>query len=264
MKINEKIEKEIQKVSEIADYLWVRGWCERNAGNISIDLTGLQTIVPSDRQQKRFVPMDLPVAAAGMLLFVTGTGERLRDLISHPEKAACILEISASADGYTILWGGAENPGFRPTSEFVSHLGIHLYHAANDIQARCVLHTHPVELIAVSHHPVLGSDEGLLNKSLWSMLPEIRVFVPRGIKITPYTLPGSQELADLTIEALKERDVVLWSKHGALAVGRDAVEAFDFIDVANKGALIYLKCLQAGFTPVGMTEAEMKGLEIYL
>ena len=35
----------------------------------------------------------------------------------------------------------------------------------------------------------------------------------------------------------------LWEKHGAVATGKDLLEAFDFIDVANKGTIIFLKCL---------------------
>jgi len=37
--------------------------------------------------------------------------------------------------------------------------------------------------------------------------------------------------------------------------------AFDYIDVANKGAKLYLKCLSAGFEPEGVTKEEMKILK---
>ena len=96
------------------------------------------------------------------------------------------------------------------------------------------------------------------------MLPEIRVFVPKGIFVAPYELPGSEALANLTIEGLTKRSVILWSKHGALATGEDAIKAFDYIDVANKGAKIYLMCLQAGFVPEGMSQQDMKDLEAFL
>lgn len=264
MKLNKDVLTEISKVSEVAGYLWQRGWCERNAGNISINLTGMITIKKKDLLEERYVKANLPGESAGMTIFVSGTGERLRDLIHTPGEAACIIHIDSKAAGYYMVWGGTGKPGLRPTSEFVSHLGIHLANARNGNELRCVLHTHPIELIAISHHPHLGTDENALNKALWSMLPEIRVFVPRGMLIAPYELPGSEALANRTIEGLKTRDVILWSKHGALAVGKDAVEAFDYIDVANKGALIYLKCLQSGFVPEGMTDEQMKGLEVFI
>ena len=264
MKLNKLVLQEISKVSDVAGYLWQRGWCERNAGNISVNLTGLISVNNKDLHKEKYIKADMPVDSSGMTIFVSGTGERLRDLVNKPAEAACIIHIDSNALGYFIVWGGKNKPGLRPTSEFVSHLGIHLTNTKNNTGFRCVLHTHPVELIAISHHPKLGIDEGALNKALWSMLPEIRVFVPRGIFIASYELPGSEALANRTIEGLKTRDVILWSKHGALSMGKDAIEAFDFIDVANKGALIYLKCLEAGYIPVGMTDEEIKGLETFI
>ncbi|MFZ4399229.1 MAG: rhamnulose-1-phosphate aldolase [Bacteroidales bacterium] len=264
MIFNQIISNEIQKVSEIAGYLWQREWAERNAGNISINLSGLQGELQIVKEGKRYIKCSMPALASNMLIYITGTGERLRELVNIPEKVSCIIAIDENAKGYHIVWGGVDNPAILPTSEFISHLLIHLFNTQQDNGHRCVLHTHPIELIALSHHHELGHDEIKLNKALWSMLPEIRVFIPKGICIAPYELPGSLALANLTIEGLKHRSVVLWSKHGALATGKDALQAFDFIDVANKGAKIYIKCLQAGFTPEGMSEEQMKGLEIFL
>lgn len=264
MELNRKVVEEIEKVSEVAGYLWQREWAERNAGNISVNLTGLQPVNEQDKVGCPYYECDMPQDAASMVIFITGTGERLRDLRQNPERASCIIAIDSDAAGYSIVWGGVGKPNMRPTSEFISHLSIHLFNLTEGNGHRCVVHTHPLELIAISHHPVLGKDEELLNRSLWSMLPEIRVFVPKGVFIAPYELPGSKALAMLTIEGLKTRSVVLWSKHGALATGEDAVKAFDFIDVANKGAKIYLMCLNAGFVPEGMSQQQMKDLEIFL
>ena len=35
---NKKVKKILFEVSEVADYLWQRGWAERNAGNISVNI----------------------------------------------------------------------------------------------------------------------------------------------------------------------------------------------------------------------------------
>ncbi len=256
------IENQLNAVKEVASYLWEKGWAERNAGNISVDLSDYypeNDFSPSDRYYK----CNLPFESAGLTLFVTGAGERLRDLKYKADKVSCILKIDAQAKGYNIIWGGNGNKNFKPTSEFISHLTIHLNNRERGNGHKCVLHTHPIELIALSHNPFLRRDEDLLNKKLWSMLPEVRVFVPKGIAIIDYIIPGSKELAEATVNRLNERNVVLWSKHGALSSGKDAVEAFDFIDVLNKGAIIYLKCLQFGFVPEGLTDKEMQGLEIF-
>jgi rhamnulose-1-phosphate aldolase len=264
IKINTAVKNEIENISEVAGYLWDKGWCERNAGNISFDFTGLMNISGPGVADCPCFTGSFPLDCAGLVLFVTGTGERLRDLISNPEKAACILVIDSDAKGYHIIWGAKSKAEFRPTSEFASHLAIHLFNKKVQNNNRCVIHTHPVELIALSHHPTLGHDERALNKALWSMLPEVRVYLPKGVSIAPYELPGSENLAKLTIKGLELRDVVIWSKHGALATGINATEAFDYIDVANKGALIYLKCLEAGYTPEGISDQNLKDLEKFL
>ncbi|HEX7411273.1 MAG TPA: rhamnulose-1-phosphate aldolase [Bacteroidales bacterium] len=264
MELNQVVIREIEKISEVAGYLWQREWAERNAGNISLDLTGLMEVSSIHTAGRSYVKCSMPAEASGLVIFVSGTGERLRDLIKTPEKAGCIIVIDRKAEGYHIVWGGEGRPEIRPTSEFVTHIAVHLFNNQSGTNHRCVVHTHPIELIALSHHKVFGHDQDALNKALWSMLPEIRLFVPKGVCIAPYTLPGSKALADFTIEGLKKYSVILWAKHGALATGSDALEAFDYLDVANKGAKIYLKCLQAGYVPEGMSDEEMKGLEIFL
>ena len=39
IKLPVQVEAELKKVSEVAGYLWQREWAERNAGNISMNLT---------------------------------------------------------------------------------------------------------------------------------------------------------------------------------------------------------------------------------
>jgi rhamnulose-1-phosphate aldolase len=264
MKINQVVVREIEKISEVAGYLWQREWAERNAGNISLNLTGMLQVNTGHTEGLNYIRCSMPAEASGMVIFVSGTGARLRDLIRTPESAACILVVDKKAEGYHMIWGGEGGADFRPTSELVTHMAIHVYNKLSGSNHRCVIHSHPIELIALSHHKIFGHDQDALNNALWSMLPEIRLFVPKGICITPFTLPGSKALADITIEGLKRYNVILWSKHGALATGTDALEAFDYLDVANKGAKIYLKCLQAGYVPEGMSAEQMKELEIYL
>lgn len=258
--LGKKATDEIGKVSETARCIWQKGWAERNGGNISVNLTGLVR-VPRDLGGFRYVPVrDYPKGSAGMLFFVKRTGERLRDMI-RPKKGGCIVQIDGRARGYHILWEGAGPGRSRATSEFISHVLIHLDKARSGSDHRAVVHTHPLELIALSHHPRYNRDERLLNRVLWSMLPEVRACIPRGIAIAPYTMPGSRRLAELTLKGLQRRDVVIWNKHGATASGTDALVAFDFIDVANKGAAILLKCLGSGFEPEGIGPREMKAFE---
>jgi rhamnulose-1-phosphate aldolase len=126
---------------------------------------------------------------------------------------------------------------------------------------RAAIHTHPIELVALSHYrPFLAKD--VLTHLLWSMIPETRAFCPKGLGIIPYEMPSSVKLAEETVKKLSDYDVVLWEKHGACAVGNDVLEAFDQIDVLSKAALIYKSAKSMGFEPEGMTDEAMNELKI--
>ena len=43
LKLPLNLENELKKVSKVAGYLWQREWAERNAGNISMNLTSFFT-----------------------------------------------------------------------------------------------------------------------------------------------------------------------------------------------------------------------------
>ena len=138
------------------------------------------------------------------------------------------------------------------------HLAMHDYLLAKGSPYRACVHTHPIELVALSHNKEWLKKD-VATKVLWSMIPETKAFCPRGLGIVPYMLPGSKELAEATIKAVDDNyDVVLWEKHGVFAVDVDAMAAFDQIDVLNKSALIYIAAKNLGFTPDGMTDAQMQ------
>ncbi|MBN2805929.1 MAG: class II aldolase/adducin family protein, partial [Prolixibacteraceae bacterium] len=174
-----RVIQQIEAVKQVAAFLWEKGWAERNAGNISVNLTGLSPHEPNSHLSGRVVNMVLPGESAGMILFLTGKGKRLRALPHAPEEQACIIHISDDVSQYQYLWGGEAHEHFEPTSELLSHLAIHVELQRQKLSHRCVLHTHPSALIALSHHPVYGTNETLLNRALWGMLPEVKLFVPR-------------------------------------------------------------------------------------
>lgn len=258
LNLPESVKNVLQQTSEIANYLWQRQWIERNGGNISVDLTdhfkGVST--PSN---VAYVKKEFPKEAANMFLYITGASCYLRRLIDTIEKASCIIHINNTADGYAILWGG-ENNNFVPTSELSSHLTIHLFNKSQNSANKVVLHAHPSELIVLSHHKIF-QDEQKLNHSIWKMCPEVRVYVPRGIHCTPYAITQSDDLAQMTIDAFKTRDVALWEKHGATVTAPTIEEAWDFMDVANKGAKLLLMSWSAGFEPEGISDKEIEALE---
>ena len=258
MNYNKQLSECIAEVAEVAGYLWQKGWAERNGGNISYNVTDVV-----DNAVRALPPIGEPIELArpvgnlcNNFFLVTGTNRRMRYVNSSPMDNMAIIRISDDGRSYTIV---AEKY-IRPTSELPSHLLIHDYLLGCGRNQKAVIHTHPTELIAMTHNPAfLGKD--VLSNLLWSMIPETRAFCPKGVGIVPYTLPGSLELADATIARLDEYDVVLWEKHGALGVGPDVIEPFDMIDTLSKSAQIYIAGRSMGFEPAGMTAAQMQELK---
>ena len=248
------LKAEVMKTAEVAGYLWQNGWAERNGGNITVNVTDLVDkaikALPALTEPKPF-GVELP-QLRGCYFYCKGTGKRMRDLARWPMQNGAIIRILDDCAHYVII--GDEV--VWPTSELPSHLSVHARLIEKGSPYRATVHTHPIELVAMSHHkPFLGKD--VLTEILWSMIPETKAFCPLGLGIVPYTLPGSNELAEATLKELENYDVVMWEKHGVFAQGLDAMDAFDQIDVLSKSAKIYIAARQMGFEPEGMTQEQM-------
>ena len=252
---NAGLQREIEKVAEVAGYLWQNGWAERNGGNITVNITQW-----ADAAMQRLPPISdiKPIGTTlpslrGCYFFCKGTGKRMRDLARRPMENGSIIRILDDCASYVII---ADHP-VQPTSELPSHLAVHNRLIEQQSPYKATIHTHPIEIVAMSHNrEFLGKD--VLTRLLWSMIPETKAFCPLGLGIVPYALPGSNALAEATLNELESYDVVLWEKHGVFAKGLDVLDAFDQIDVLSKSAKIYLDCRAMGFEPEGMSSAQMQ------
>lgn len=250
----EALKAEIEKTAEVAGYLWQNGWAERNGGNITVNITEFADEevknLPAISEVKQ-IGITLPTLK-GCYFYCKGTGKRMRDLARWPMQNGSIIRILDDCASYVII---ADEP-VMPTSELPSHLAVHARQIEVGSEYKATVHTHPIELVAMSHkREFLGKD--VLTKILWSMIPETKAFCPLGLGIVPYTLPGSNQLAEATLKELEEYDVVMWEKHGVFAKGKDAMEAFDQIDVLSKSAKIYINARCMGFEPEGMSQEQM-------
>ena len=251
--------REVNKVAEVAGYLWQKGWAERNGGNITVNVT---EYVDDEIRQMPAISQVFPIGMTlpnlkGCYFYCKGTNMRMRDLARWPMDNGSIIRILDDCASYAII---ADNP-VKPTSELPSHLSVHNYLIGKGSPYKASVHTHPIELIAMSHaNKFLEKD--VLTKLLWSMIPETKAFCPRGLGIIPYRLAGSNELAEETISQLADYDVVMWEKHGVFAVDGDVMQAFDQIDVLNKSALIYIAAKNMGFEPDGMSDEQMQEMTV--
>ena len=245
---------EILKTAEVAGYLWQNGWAERNGGNITVNITHL--VDDEIRQlpalsEVKSIGVTLP-QLQGCYFYCKGTGKRMRDLARWPMQNGSIIRILDDCASYVII----ADEVVMPTSELPSHLSVHARLIETGSPYKATVHTHPIELVAMSHkREFLGKD--VLTRILWSMIPETKAFCPLGLGIVPYTLPGSNELAEATLKELEDYDVVMWEKHGVFAKGKDVMDAFDQIDVLSKSAKIYIDAKCMGFEPEGMSDEQM-------
>lgn len=248
------LKKEIDKIAEVAGYLWQNGWAERNGGNITVNITNYV-----DDEIRNMPAITEPIKIGetlphlkGQYFYCKGTGKRMRDLARWPMDNGSVIRILDDCESYVII---ADNP-VAPTSELPSHLLVHDRQIETGSGYKATVHTHPIELVAMSHSKkYLGKD--VLTNILWSMIPETKAFCPLGLGIIPYELPSSVELANATLKELDDYDVVLWEKHGVFAQGLDVMDAFDQIDVLSKSAKIYLSAKAMGFEPEGMSDEQM-------
>ena len=260
---NKELKKAVEQVAEAAGYLWQKGWAERNGGNIVVNVTEQlnSKLSTFNNSQLSTLNPQLPIGTTlphlkGCYFYCKGTNRRMRDLAHNPMDNGAIIHILDDCAHYEII---ADKP-IKPTSELPSHLSVHNHLIAKGSPYKATLHTHPIELVAMTHHrPFLEKD--VLTKILWSMIPETRAFCPKGLGIVPYLLPGSVQLAEATLQTLDEGyDVVMWEKHGVFAVDTDIMSAFDQVDVLNKAAQIYMNARSMGFIPEGMSDIQMQEL----
>ena len=143
------LRQQIEKIAEVAGYLWQKGWAERNGGNIVVNITdsvdealrGMPAI--SERRPIGFMPH-----LSGCWFYCKGTGRRMRDLARDPMANGSVIRINPTGEFYEIV---ADAP-LAPTSELPSHLAVHEYLLAKGSPYRASLHTHPTELVALTHN----------------------------------------------------------------------------------------------------------------
>lgn len=262
LKSNRQLRALTDSVSEVAGFIWQRGWAEKNAGNISVSLKNVFELTASECVSLPHT--DLPGVyenLAGRCFMVTGTGKRMRDIAREPLMNVLIIRVDEEGKGYHIVSPSGKEliPSLRPTSELSSHLSIHSMNEARQSAHAVVIHTHVSEFCALTQSSDF-CDERRLNHLIWSMHPEAKIFIPAGVGFVPYHLPGSEALAMATVEALKKHDIAVWEKHGVFATGDTPDNTFDLIDIIAKSASVFFMSRSAGIVPDGLTDSQIDEL----
>jgi rhamnulose-1-phosphate aldolase len=260
---NKELKKLIKDIKTVASLFHSRGWAESNAGNLSVNVT---SIIEQDDADFSYETETRPLgrkypSLAGKYFIMSGSGIRFREIADKFLSNSVLMKISEDGDGYHYMRNnGAPFSRIRPTSELPTHLAIHEFINNEGRGEKVVFHTHVNELIALTHSKEYLA-QGKLTSLLFAMHPEVSINVPKGVGILPYMLPGTMEIAEATVNLLKNHNLILWEKHGIFAIGDSPCECFDKIDIISKAARIYLLCKMYGFEPEGISEGNIRELK---
>lgn len=139
-------------------------------------------------------------------------------------------------------WDGNFDGDILPSSEWRFHRDV--LHARSDLNA--LVHTHSTHASSVS---ILGRD-----------IPAIHYMIAaaggENIRCAPYATFGTQELADVILEAMKDRRACLLAHHGVLAGHVSIARALSLAVTVEELAQQYLLCLPFG-EPMTLSDAEI-------
>ena len=138
--------------------------------------------------------------------------------------------------------------GVKPSMESVFHLGV--MRQRPDVGV--VLHFQSPYATQVACSEV--------RPKSYNVTAEIPLHVGRVIPEIPFYRPGSPELAEAVVNALKERNSALMLKHGQVVCGKD------FDDVIQRAMFFEMACricVLADMHPAVLTEEEINALELH-
>lgn len=233
---------------------------EGAAGNISLCLRW--PIEPRSRfplMEPFEMPQPVPELASATFL-VTGSGRRLREVIHEPtSNVGCLVVDEGGKTGK--LYSSYHRLFQRVTSEFNSHLAVHYDQIkATGTNFHAVIHAQPPHLTYLSHI-TRYTDEKYLNTHLLRWQPETIVQLPEGIGFIPFKVPGSSDLMQANVAALREHAVVIWAKHGVMARSdHSSKHASDRIEYAETAARYEYLNLATGEQGQGLSVDEIRAI----
>src|SRR5579871_6180077 len=209
---------------------------EGAAGNISIYIGWEVDPTPLFPLAEPFtLPTPVP-ELAGYGLLVTGSGRRLREILQEPTANLAFLKVDQG--GRTGVLHTAPDRRFqKPTTEFNSHLAVHRDQVVQrNLNFHAILHAQPLHLVYLSHI-TRYQDMTYMNRHVLRWQPEGVIYMPEGMGLLPFMLPGSPELMLGTMKAMREHRMALWCKHGVIVRSDTSLkQACDLIEYAETGA----------------------------
>ena len=243
---------EVRELVKVSSWLAQKGWSEAGSGNISVRFDRLPSVLDELKPgQLRRLPLVAPRLEDRYLL-VTASGSRAREMEAELGLGAGLFHVMHGGEEMECLWGNPE-----ATSELAAHVAIQQTLVEIRPEDRAVLHTHPGNLIALTHLPRM-QDSRAISEALLRMQSEAHMLFPDGLRYMPYSTPGSVELGRRSAEALERARVLFWHMHGAVATGESLSRALDYLEYIDKMAEIYWILRSAGVHPRGMRSDDIE------
>lgn len=235
----------VQAMIKATNDMWLKGWDERNGGNVSLRLLDedLAPYLPGIGERRRLPLSEALPEMDGQCYIVTGTGKFFRNVILDPENNLGVVRLVDGGTAVELLWGYRDGGG--PTSELPSHFKGHLARQKlTGGRDRVIMHCHATNLIALTY--VLDWSDANVTRALWEGSTECLVVFPDGVGTMPWLVPGTDAIGDATEALLAKRPLVLWPYHGVFGAGPTLDDAFGLIDTAEKAAEILVKVIAMG------------------
>ncbi|MEX2690217.1 MAG: class II aldolase/adducin family protein [Candidatus Njordarchaeum guaymaensis] len=117
---------------------------------------------------------------------------------------------------------------------------------------------------AIIHaHPIYASAFAVSQKAIPPILDELAVYTGGAVHVAKYALPGTEELANNALDALKEKKAVLLANHGILVCGKNLDDALDVLIKVERTAKIYILAKIIGEVKLLPESAIKTEIELY-
>jgi L-fuculose-phosphate aldolase len=195
-----------------------------------------------ERERERVATAARHLASEGLVVGTSGNvSERAGDRVAVTPTGAALRSVSAEDIAVVDLDGDVLSGDLEPTSELELHLGVYRRYDAG-----AVVHTHAPLATALScvldELPVVHYQMLLLGGP---------------VRVAPYATFGSHELAELTLDALRDRSAALMANHGAIAYGPDLDFAVEQSHLLEWACTVYWHAAAIGTPRVLGDEQQM-------
>ena len=143
----------VQGMIKATSDAWLKGWDERNGGNLTLRLddADIEPFADDFHQKPRYIALSQPMPLlANTPFIVTGSGKFFRNVQLDPQANLGVVKVDSDGAGYHILWGLTDEA--VPTSELPAHFLSHCERIkATNGKDRVIMHCHATNLIALTY-----------------------------------------------------------------------------------------------------------------